>query len=1122
MKRTMKTGFIRDIKSSKGRFISIMLLMFISTFTLVGLKLVGPDIRATAAEYFDTYNMADISVMSSYGLSTEDAQIITDAVDDGEVEFGYFQDVTIGDSATALRVYSDTEQISKYELVDGTMPTTNDEIAITNQLASVYPLGSTITLTEKGDEDNYVLTNHQFTVVGYVNSMDILSTSDLGATTVGTGQLNGYGVVTPEVFDSSVYMIARITYDDLRGKDAFLDQYLTDVKAHKDELSTALADLPQERLDIIVSDANAEIADNEQKLIDAEAELDDAQSQLDDAEVKLADAKQTLDDSQAEVNDGQAKLDDGQTKINDGYVELESAQADIDQGMTEINTNQQTITDGQAAIDEARGELDSKQQTVTDSIAKLESGKAQYEDGIAQMQTAIAGITSQLADPSLTPTQVATLTATKAGLESQLDATQAEYDTFISSTYNPSISELNAGQAQITAGYQTLADKQAELDNGQAQLDAGLAELQAGQAQIDQGRAELAAAQSEIDENQLKLNDAQAKLNDGYAEYQAGLDEFNTNKQKFLDEEPDARKEIADGYDRLAEAKEDVANLDLPVYTEYTRMETPTSGGYQVFTSLATSIDKVANVFPILLYAVAALVTFTTMTRFVEDERINTGTLLSLGYSESEIKRKYIIYGALSSAIGSVIGIISGAIFIPILLYTAFRSDFTTPDLILTFDWSVAAIALGVSLLCAVIPAFLVTASEFKHSPASLLLPKPPADGSKILLERIPLIWNRLTFAHKVTARNIFRYKKRMFMTIFGVSGSVALLFTGLAMQGSIGNVADLQFGQVIQYDMLVVGTNNIDVDQIAEVDQVLAEAEIDSNQPLYIENLSLLAGPNDERQTITMMVADDFTGYVDFHDRKTGEQYQLQDGEVIITERLANILDLSVGDTITVNSAEDLPVDLSIGAITEMYTGHFIYANQQTYTAAFGEQPIPNSYVVNLADDSPQAVKALAIELMKLDGVQTVMQNESLIAQVNSMAESLNSVMSLLIVLSVMLAVVILYNITNINVSERMRELSTTKVLGYYDKEVTMYIYRETIILSLIGIVVGWIFGRIIHLFMMNAVSPLNMMFDQTAVIIAFIAPALLIIVVSVILGIIIHIRLKHVDMLEALKSVE
>lgn len=1119
MRRTLKTGFVRDIKASRGRFISILLLMFISTFTLVGLKSVGPDIRLTANNYFNEYNLADLSIIGSMGIDVDDKKVIEAAISDGSVEFGYMQDVTIGDSAQSLRIFSNSKDISKYELIDGQLPSNQNEIAISTNLLDTYPIGSELIV--KGNSDKFSLKNTKFKVVGHVNCLEILSTSDLGLTTVGSGQLTGYGVVSEDSFDSDVYMLARIKYDDLSSKDAFLKDYLVEVNNKKKSLEDELKNLPQTRLQAIKKEAYKQLDAKDQELKSSSQKLDNGKQKLEEGKRQLDSEWQKLDSEQQKLVVASKQLTAKQQELDNARSKIVENQRLIDESQQQLDASSQAITNGQVQITDAITELDIKQEQVTTSRNQIEASKQGYEDKLHQLQIAIDEIDSKL-ESDISEELQGELEAEKQELAAELETVKSEGELFLTSVYTPTKTKLDSAQTALNTNYELVTKKQLELmtqsnivTSSQAQIDEKQEQLAAALKQLDQ-------IQGELDASRQQVIEGTDKITEGYGMYNDSLAIYNDNLSNYNRDEPAARSKIRDGYEQLAKSKAEVEDLKQPVYTVYTRSETPTSGGYQVFSSLATSIDKVANIFPIILYAVAALVTFTTMTRYVEDERIHTGTLFSLGYSTSEIKHKYLLYGLLSSAIGSILGIVLGNFVIPKLLYSAFRTQFTTPNLILDFDTKVAFFAIIVSILCALIPVYIITANEFGDSPASLLLPKPPSNGAKIFLEWIGPIWNQLSFAHKVTARNIFRYKKRMFMTILGVGGSVALLFTGLAMQGSIGNVSQLQFENIINYDMIVIGADNSNVGESEQVSKLLEDENIESKIPIHLETLTTEAGGSEERQQITMLVANNFEGYIDFHDRATGSEYQLMDNEVIITERLAQILDIKVDDELEVKSKDNELVKMRVSAITEMYTGHYIYANNQTYQQIFNTKPEENSFLLKLKNNQVEAVSSMAITLMKQKSVKTVMQNYSLIAQVDNMAKSLNSVMVLLIVLSVLLAIVILYNITNINVNERIRELSTTKVLGYYDREVTLFIYRETVILALIGIIIGFFLGKYIHHVMMKVVSPLNMMFDQRVVLNAYLLPTFLIIAVLLVLGIVIHHKLKTVDMLEALKSNE
>lgn len=491
MKKTMKIGFIRDINSSRGRFISIALLMFLSTFTLVGLKLVGPNIRATGDQYFDQYNLADISVLSTYGLALEEQELIIEAAD-GDVEFGYMQDVTIDDSSQAIRVFSESDQISQYELVDGEMPKAADQIAISNQLAETYPLGSTIELVEKGKSADNILVNHSFTVVGYVNSLEILSTMDLGITNVGTGELSGYAVVSEEVFDSEVYMIARIVYDDLREMDAFLDEYAETVKEHKHELEAQIADLPQTRIDSIKKEAKAEIEENKQELVDAESELDNAEAELNDARIELANAKRELDDASVQIANGYAQIESGYAQIADGEKELDDAQVQLDSNKKSLDEAKAELDSAQSELDSNLATLNSSQTKLDNSLAELEATKDQYQAQIGDLNNQIAQIDNDLANPDLTAEQIADLEQQKSDLETSLAVTTGEYQYYINTYYTPGISEIEAAQQKLDSGYAQINAGQQKLDSGYAEVNDGYAQINAGQQEVDNGRAEIA------------------------------------------------------------------------------------------------------------------------------------------------------------------------------------------------------------------------------------------------------------------------------------------------------------------------------------------------------------------------------------------------------------------------------------------------------------------------------------------------------------------------------------------------------------------------------------------------------------------------------------------------------
>lgn len=878
-KKTYWKDIRKSFGSSKGRFLSIMLLMMLGAFAFVGLKVTGPDMQATASQYLKKHNTMDLSVIASYGFSDDDKEEL-DSIKNADVEYGYLTDVTVKNTDDAIRVFSKSTSISTYELVSGRFPKSSDEIALASTMKDDYKVGDTISFTQS-DEDG-ILKNTTYKVVGFVNSSEILSTTSLGSSTAGDGSLSNYAVVTESAFDTDTYTIARIRYDNLKTLNPFSESYKQKVADKQDELDDLLSDNAEQRLTSLKSDAQAEVDANQEKVDSAKAQL-------------------------------------------------------------------------------------------------------------AAQESALASLS---------------------------------------------------------------AEQQA-----------------AAQSSIEQAQAEITESESEIQEAQAKIN-----------------------------------------------------AMTEPNYTSYTRSTLPGGEGYQTYESSTSSISSIGNIFPVVLYVVAALVTFTTMTRFVDEERTNSGILKALGYSNSDVIKKFVIYGFVASMIGTVLGIVAGHYLLSRIIAQIVTSDTTLGETHLYFYWNYTAIALVLALISAVLPAFLIAKNELSEKPAQLLLPKPPVKGSKIFLERIGVIWRRLSFTHKVTARNIFRYKQRMLMTIFGVAGSVALLFAGLGIRSSLGNVIENQFTNLMPYDMIVVKNDDNSSSENQEVKDFMDSNKVSQYQSIYFTTLSETISGLTDKQTVSIMVSsgDDFGDFIHLKDASSGDSLTLSDDGIIISEKLALLYHVEAGDSFTLKDSDGKKHTVKVAAVAEMNVGHYLFMSQKVYQKIFGETPNDNAYLVTLKNDSSSNIEKLSTKLLAMSGVSAVSQNSSLVKTVKSVVASLNGAMTILIVVSILLAVVILYNLTNINVAERIRELSTIKVLGFYDKEVTMYIYRETISLSLIGIIVGLIGGKYLHQVIMGMIGSDSIMFGTTVGWDIYAIPIAVIVIILLTLGWLVNHILKTVDMLEALKSVD
>ncbi|MCT1798602.1 FtsX-like permease family protein [Aerococcus viridans] len=1317
MKKKMLWKDIRkSITKSKGRFFSIMGLMLIGSFALIGLKVTGPDMRATGEHYFDELNVSDITVIGSMGIDDDDVKILDKTSGLADIEYGYLKDVTIDDSHTAIRVFSMGEGISDYELVEGQLPKASNEIAIDANFDDQYKIDDKIDLSEQADASgDTVLKEDTYEIVGFVYSGEILSNLNQGASTAGTGALKGYAIVPESAFDSDVYMLARLRFDDLIDIDPYSDTYTERLQVHKDDLDDALANQPENRLETIKNDYQSEIDDGQkqiddakkkladgqaqlddakQQLIDGQAEIEDAQNQLDtkvadataqinDGANQIANAHATIDDSQAQLDaakaqlangqatldekwnqlqDGKAKLNQAKKQLNDSQNQLTAARSQLDQGQkaiangysqlaekkAQINSAEAEIAKGKETLNNKQAEYDNKYSEYTKNLnafeekqadyeakasqvanaqnqldqnnQELANGKANYEKGIQALTEQITSLQNKLDAGDLNEADTADLQAQIADLQEKLDASQSEYESFMNSTYTPGMAKIEASQAeldqqksaltsaksQLDAGQEQLNSAKAQLDTANKQLSDGNAALSSNQAKINDGKAQIEAATASLSENEALLQEKEAAYQDGLSKYNAGIQSYNDGlntyyeglaqwtagvetldkksaeyqanvdklaaaKAELADKEAElaqaedqlatesanaeaqiadakeslaegqaeyedkaaefaktkaeAEDEIADKEDELAEAQEMVDNLSLPTYSVNSRREIPGSDGYKIYSTISNIVDSLANIFPIFLYFVAALVTFTTMTRFVDEERTKSGTLKALGYDDQDVIKKFTFYGLTASLSGTILGIILGHTLLPYIVYNAYSASYTLPPIELHFHWAISLVAILLALLAAVLPAYLVAKRELQEQPAQLLLPKAPSAGSKILLERITPIWNRMSFTHKVTARNIFRYKQRMLMTIFGVAGATALLFSGLSVQSSIGEINQRQFGELIHYDMIVAENDYVSDQQNDEIKDTLSSQDIDQFGEVEYQELTTVGGKQNDTQDITLISPenlDEFSDYIQLTERGSDETLNLPDDGVVISERLASLLDAEVGDTITLQDTNGKDREMKVSGITEMYIGHFVFASPQVYESIYGEDYQSNAYLVNLKDDSIKNTENQAAKFIELDGVAGVVQNTTLMNQIDTIVHSLDKIMTVLIVVAGLLGIVILYNLTNINVSERMRELSTIKVLGFFDNEVTLYIYRETIVLTALGILVGFGIGELLHQYIIRIVPPADVMFNPALAATSFIVPAAIIGSITAVLAYIIYKRLQHVDMLEALKSVD
>lgn len=1103
-KKALWRDIFREIWQTKARFLSIFAIIMLGVGFFAGIKATGPDMLDTADHYFKRLRLMDLKVQSTYGLTEEDLEILRNQPGVSVVQPGYSGDVFLGDSGLIAKVFSNSKDhaLNGYEVVAGRLPEAPGEIAIDahHSIMKAFGLGDTVTFTNPNPdvslEDSFHRTS--YTVVGLVKSPQYIEKGGRGTSRIGKGTADAFVVIPEEDFSLEIYTEAYIGLKDTAGMTAYTPEYDERVEQFKAALEQALAARPELRLEEVRAEGQA-------KLDDAERQIEEGKAKLADAETKLADAKAKLDEGRRSYEEGAAKLE---RELAKGQAELDKAAQELAAGKAEMAKNRAELSEGEAQLKAGQAKLEAER----DSAApRLEQGR-QLAQSLSQ--------TASVAPDTLSEAQKQQAVAAAKAADAQLGAAAEGY--VIGSVDAAAFKQAIAGFEQgLTQAAAQLEQAQQELDRRAKELAAGKQQLAAGERKLSEGEVELAAGRAKLaesrQEGEAQLAKAKRELEKGQAEYDKGLAEYETEKAK-------AERDIADAERKLADGQKQIDELKLPKYYVLDRSSNP---GYAEYSDNADRLNAIATAFPVFFFLIAALVSLTTMTRMVEEQRLQIGTLKALGYRNTDIMAKFLVYGTLASLAASAAGLAIGFTLFPTIIYNAYGALYNLPDLRISFYPSYSLQSVIVALLCTTMTAVIATRVELRSHASVLMRPKAPRSGQRILLERLTFVWRKLGFIGKVTARNLFRYKQRMFMTVFGVAGCTALILAGFGMKDSIGDVAALQYSEIMKYDaMIAFKEDSADAVQEKEEYEALLAAtpEIVGTRNVAQDTMTAAAeGVNNQDVTVFVPeLTEDFDRFVVLKDRRTGEPEELNDEGAIVTEKLAKLYGLQPGDALTLQNKENEPFEVQVAGITENYAMHFVYMTPSYYEGVFGKDPEYNTQLV-LSNDTSQAWEdRFGEELTALDRVALVKFSSSVGEAFTDTLQSMDVVVVVLIISAAALAFVVLYNLTNINVSERVRELSTIKVLGFYDKEVTMYIYRENLILSFLGIVVGNFLGIWLHSFVLRTAEIDIMMFSPVIKWLSYGYASVLTLLFSGIVMLFMHYKLKHIDMIEALKSVE
>lgn len=832
----------------------------------------------------------------------------------------------------------------------------------------------------------------------------------------------------------------------------------------------------------------------------SQEEIDILAAQVSALEEQEAAVTQQIQASEAQIESQRQQLAANRSELESGLATVEDGLSQLSQKESELNAGLEQITAGQAQIDAGWIQIQEQENTLAASKAEIEAGEQELEKGQKQLKAAKKKLNKA-------QKEIDSNAETLAAGQAELDANVAKL--------NDNEAQYASGLEQYNSGARQIAENEAKLTSGEQEIAENEAKLADGEKEIADNEKKLADGEKEITDNVKKLQDAAKDLKKGEKDLADG-------KKEYEDAKKDAEDEIAENQQKLDDAKKELEDLEMPEWMVTDREALPE---YTDYGDNADRLRNIGQVFPVIFFLVAALISLTTMTRMVEEQRTQIGTLKALGYKKSAIAAKYICYAFFATLLGSVLGMLIGEKIIPYIIITAYGIMYHNVANTISIDYQpgFALIASAASVVCTVGATLFASGKELQETPASLMRPPAPKEGKRVLLERLTFIWKHLSFSWKSTIRNLFRYKKRLIMTVFGIAGSMGLMLVGFGIQDSISDIAAIQYRELQHYDGMVIEDSDATEEEHAELFEYMKENEQIAHCN-RVQMTKISAPKGSSSVSIYLFVPEslsEFARDVTLKNRITGETYELTDEGAAISEKTASLLGLKVGDMIPLKKG-DKEYKVRVAVITENYMSHYLYMTPRVYEQTFGEMPEYENIVFTMQEDCKDDLEMAGTRILANPGALSISYTSSLASQVDRMLSTLDAVILVLIVSAGMLAFVVLYNLNNINITERQRELATLKVLGFYDGEVSQYVLRENVILTVLGIMFGAVFGILIHRYVITTVEVDAVMFGRNIKPLSFLYSGILTSIFSIVVNGVMHFKLKTIDMVESLKSVE
>ena len=1097
MKKALMKDTVKEITNTFKRFISILLIVLLGVGFFAGIKATSPDMKNTIDRYFDDKNVMDIQVLSTLGLTKGDLEELQKIEGIEQVEGSYSTDVIVnsGEKEVVVKLMSLPTAINQVSLVEGRLPENNKEcvvepwfLATTNhQIGDLIKIEAEDIQNDDG-EDQELLNEKKVTIVGTVHSPLYIS-DDRGTTKLGSGKINYYMYIPLGNFNTDIKTVAYITVNEAKELKTYTDQYDDIVQDIENKIDNISEQRRQERYQEIYDTAN-------NKIEDAQKELNE---QKEKADKEIKDAKKKIGDAKKEVQSGKAELANKKTSTT---KQLNVAKTKLDQAEKELVANEKTF---ETEKKKAKEEIENAKQ----QLEGLKNIQEQYENATIVLQTLKSNLqTLQEQLKGLDPvTNVEQITA----LTNQIMQIQAQI-TMLESNIKKIETELEKQGIQASNLTQTITNIQAQITLAQAELT--------------KNEQLLKQARKTLNEQKKKYETSKATASSEFATAQSKLDkaekEIKDNEKKLQEQEKEANQKIQEAQEELEDAKIKLKEIKRPDWYILDRNQ---NVGYVSYLQETDRIANIAKVFPVVFFVVAALISLTSVTRMIEEQRVQIGTLKALGYSKTQIASKYIIYASLATIIGGLIGMTIGFYLIPRIICDMYAMMYTLPQAVLEFNMKYAIIGMLVAIACTVGATIYSCVKSLANTPANLMRPKAPKPGKRVLIEKMPFIWNHLNFIRKVTARNLFRYKKRFLMTIIGVAGCTSLIVAGFGLRDAVSDMIPAQYGKVFKYNIQITLKDNLKTKEIKEASEKIAKNQTIKNM-IKVNMQSIEIVKNDNNQSIQLVVPEDVSHLQDFiklENRKSKEKYTLNTDGVVITEKLSTLLDINKDDIITIKNADDIEIQVKIAGITENYLQHYIYMSPELYKKLYNEETKSNTILGitdNLSEDQEDILgKEILSDKEAISSVLFTSMTKDIFVEV---MDKMTLVVWILIIAAGLLALVVLYNLSNTNISERIRELATIKVLGFYDKEVYDYVGKETIILTILGIIVGLIGGTFLTTFIIKTCELDAFMFNPEIKVTSYVYGVIITLVFASIVNITTYFALKKIDMIESLKSVE